>query len=68
MLSALQQRVKGNIAGKAIAAIIADRRERVRVPPEESKKVLRCKALSHVYASFRVLTLEARDAGQRVIQ
>ena len=68
MLSALQHGVKGNIAHNAIGAIIAGDQGGVRDPGGVAKKVLRCKALSHVYASFRVLTLSARDAGHGVIE
>ena len=68
MLSALQHGVKGNIAHNAIGAIIAGGRKGVRAPRGVAKKVLRCKTLSHVYASFRVLTLSARDAGHEVIE
>ena len=68
MLSALQHGVKGNTARNAIGAIITGGQEGVMAPRGVAKKVLRCKALSHVYASFRVLTLSARDAGHGVIK
>ena len=63
MLSALQRGVKGNTGWNAIGVIFAEAVQgsklRVRWP-----KVLGCKVRSHAYASFRVLTLYARDAGQ----
>ena len=70
MLSALQQGVKGNIALNANAAIIAGRGacEALGDPRRATQKVLQRNVSSHVYASFRVLTLYARDAGHEVIQ
>jgi hypothetical protein len=65
MLSALQHGVKGKIARKANGAIVAVGRERDAVLRGMPQKAC-LKRFSHAYASFRVLTLYARDAGQKV--
>ena len=64
MLSALQHGVKGNIGWNAIGSIFAEAVQGSKLHVRRPKKVPGCKVCSHAYASFRVLTLYARDAGQ----